>query len=420
MVTERQAPADPTERAPLAWARVLGRGSVKVDFGHHVAVNASGRVLLAARFLADEEHVEAAGELVQLDTDGAQRWRLALANAEHLRAPHVAMDDAGAAYVVGPYEPTDYGPLTASPRTYLTKLEADGGPSWCAVLAPTAMGQPIPAQPLISVAADPRGGACVAWTERDAICVLRVDAKGVLLWERRFPFRGSVDPRIGIGLDASGAAYVWGRFGGAIRFEKDAPAIHAQGWECFLARIQRGGRVRWSQVLRTVQTDDYAVAVHGHGGVTLAAVVRPRAGEERDPGARDLSVAQLDPDGSAIRRTRYRGEAHTCASIRVASTGAEGIALAGYFSGRFTIADREVCSACPATEAIFAARAFGAGASWARALHGPQLQAGLSVHGDASGAVLLAGWCAEGAMELGGQSLTADERAAFFVARYGP
>jgi len=225
---------------------------------------------------------------------------------------------------------------------------------------------------------------------------------------------------VALTLDATGAACVWGAFCGAIRFEgADGPALHSKGWDRFLARVQLDGVVRWSQVLRAVQTDDYAAAGHRNGAVTLAAVVKPRAGEGRDSTARDLYVARLDAAGSTTQRTRYPGTPHACARVVVASTGTDALALAGYFSGSFTIAGQEVRSTSPASESVFVARIGGEGGSWARALHGPELQAGLSVHGDSSGAVVLAGWCAGGAMDFGGERIEAGERAAFFVARYG-
>jgi len=229
----------------------------------------------------------------------------------------------------------------------------------------------------------------------------------------------SVDPRVGLALDAAGAAMVWGAFSGAIRFEGgNGPALQSQGSDRFLARVQIDGAVGWSQVLRAVHTDDYSVAVHRDGGVTLAAVVRPRANEEHHPTSRDRCVARLDATGKTTQRTRHPGAPHACARVMVASTGATGIALAGYFSGSFTIAGQAVRSTTASSESVLVAGLGGAGGSWVRALHGPELQAGLSVHGDASGAVVLAGWCAGGAMDLGGERIEPGERAAFFVARY--
>lgn len=419
MNTEAQA----RPGAPLAWARVLGCGAIQLDYGHGVAVNGGGRVLVAARFDAPEGGAAIdvdGGELVQLDTDGARRWRIVLTGAAHLRAPAVALDDQGAAYVAGPYEPSQRGPLDGSARVCLTQLDAEGRPIWSEPIARMAVVQGLPVQPPIGVAADPHGGACVAWTESGAIRVVRFGATGAQLWERRFPFRGSVDPRVTIALDATGAATVWGAFCGALRFEGgDGPALHSQGWDRFLARVQLDGSARWSQVLRAAHTDDYAAAVHRDGAITLAAVVKPRAGEERDPAARDLSMARLDATGSTTQRTRFAGEPHACARVLVASTGAEGIALAGYFSGSFAIAGQEVRSRMAASESVLVARVGGARGSWARALHGPELQAGLSIHGDASGAVVLAGWCAAGTMDLGGERIEAGERAAFYVVRYG-
>jgi len=352
METEARA----AERAPLAWVRVLGRGALRLDFGHAVAVGALGRVLVAGRFDATAERANEAadaGELVQLDASGAARWRLRIVRADQHCAPSVAMDDAGGAYVLGAFAPVE---------------------------AP--------------------GGAVLVGMIQLAITKLGAD--------------GRFEP--GVGVDASGAAVVWGCFSGGARF--DEQRITSATWARFLVRLGRDGAVKWAQVLRAGGTDDYSVAVLRDGGVMLAAVVRPHEPGAREPGARDLLLAQLDTEGSAIRRTRFRGAAHACAKGLIVASAGDGVALAGYFSGAFTIAGHEVRSATPASEALFVAHVGAAGGSWARAIQGPQLQAGLSVHGDASGAVMIAGWCAGGTMDFRGESIEAGERAAFFAARF--
>jgi hypothetical protein len=226
-----------------------------------------------------------------------------------------------------------------------------------------------------------------------------------------------MDPRIGLVMDASGAMHVWGSFTGSLGFDDDEQPLQSSRWSRFLARIQLDGRVRWSQILSAIRMDDYAVAASA-SGVTLAAVVC-REGQACTAGARDLLVARLDGQGAALERMRFAGAEHSCASVSVATTGRDNVALAGYFSGAFTIAGQEVRSATPASEAVFVARLGSAGEEWACALQGPQLQAGLSVHGDASGAVTIAGWTA-GVMDFGSTRIAASNRAALFVARFHP
>jgi len=298
----------------------------------------------------------------------------------------------------------------------LAKLDADGQPAWLEPLDDVPPIEGLPCQPIARVAAHPLGGACVVIARASALRVVRLSAAGAVLWDRSFVVGGGLfEP--GIGVDASGAAVVWGCFSGAARF--DEQRITSATWARFLVRLEPDGAVDWAQLLRAVGTEDYSVAVRREGGATLAAVVRPHEPGAREPGARDLLLAQLDTEGSAIRRVRFRGATHACAKGLALASAGDGVALAAYFSGAFTIAGCEVRSATPASEALFVARVGDAGSSWARALQGPQLQAGLSVHGDASGAVTIAGWYAGGAMDFGGESIEAGERAAFFVARYG-
>src|ERR1041384_719105 len=96
----------------LAWVRLLGRGAIQLDFGHAVAVNAAGRVLVVARFDAHERDPGDAGAVITLGANGTPQWRARLMGAAHLRAPHVALDDDGAAYIVGPFAPSNGCGLT--------------------------------------------------------------------------------------------------------------------------------------------------------------------------------------------------------------------------------------------------------------------------------------------------------------------
>lgn len=301
----------------------------------------------------------------------------------------------------------------------LTKVDPEGRPLWSEPITRLPVVQGIPVQQPIGLATDPHGGVCVTWIENGALCLARFSDSGVTSWERRFPFRGSLDPNVTIATDASGATTLSGRFTGTIRFEGGAqPSLRSQGSDRFLARVQLDGCVRWSRVLHSARAQDYSTAVHRDGTMTIAAVVKPREGDGRDPASRDLCFITLDAQGSTATHTRILGAPHTCAQVTIASTGAGALAFAGYFSGGFTIDGREVRSGSPAGESVFVGRLDGPGGTWARALHGPELQAGLSVHGDTSGAVVIAGWFAAGLMDLGGVRLAAADRAVLFVARY--
>jgi hypothetical protein len=350
-----------------------------------------------------------AGELVQLDAEGAPRWSVALPGEEARGAPHVAMDDSDASYVAGPFEPSSSGALHRAVRRGVTKLDSQGRPVWCAPVSEAG-----PGTASMDIAADPCGGACVAFCEGGALCAVRFNDAGAQLWERRFPFLGPMRPYVRVGIDATGAATLWGSFAGTLSIGE--ASLAARGWERFVARVTLDGRARWSRVPQTTGATDSSIALHRDGTVSLAAVVCPPEGSERRD-ARDLLLVKLDAQGNAIEHARFPGAPHACASVKVASAG-DAVVLGGYVSGSFVIAGHTVRSAEPATEAVYVARVGDQGGTWARSLPGPQLQAGLSVHGQASGAVTIAGWCAGGSMDLGGVRLPGEARAALFVARY--
>jgi len=327
METEAHA----AERAPLAWVRVLGCGALRLDFGHAVAVGALGRVLVAGRFDAAPERGDEpgdAGELVQLDAKGAARWRRRIVRADRHCAPSLAIDDAGEAYVLGAFAPIDApggAVLVGMITLAITKLDAEGRPVWSVPLADVPHVDGRPCLPTARVAADPLGGARVVIARAAALRVVRLSETGAVLWDRSFVVGGGMfEP--GIGVEASGAAVLWGCFSGRARF--DDQRIASATWARFLVRLEPDGAVDWAQLLRAGGTDDYSVAVPREGGVRLAAVVRPHEPGAREPGARDLLLAQLDTEGSAIRRVRFRGAAHACAKVLALAGAGDGVALA--------------------------------------------------------------------------------------------
>ncbi len=437
-----QAPArascpPPASARVAEWARVLGAGSIHRDFGHSVATNAQGDILVAARLERldedDQEHDDAAvdtsrrddstvdlsgAELVKLARDGERAWAVRLRAARFLRAPCIALDAAGSAYVAGPYAPAD-GALRGAREMSLTKLGPGGAVEWTQPLFEVPLDGGRPRAPVVRVAADPAGGACVTWIgERrrwPAVRAVRFTNEGSIAWDQAWPVISgdAYDPHIG--LDDSGAAVVWGTFRGTLAMDDGVKA--ESGAEArYLARVQADGRVRWAYSLRAYPNTPYAMAV-GSGGEIGQAHLVPAAAPKSADAPPLLALMRIDTAGAPLPSARGRIDRHSSiSSLSIAPTVGGGFALAGYFSGALRLGGTDLRSVTPASEALFVAHAAPDGDLSGRAYQGPQLQAGLSIHGGAVGAVLVSGWLC-GTMVLGSQKIASpSDRAALFVA----
>ena len=423
----------PTRLLP-AWARVVGAGSIRRDFGHHVATNAAGEVLLAARLdrldggtaesTAGNEGAPAscppdltAGRLIKLAPGGGPAWSLLLRDAGLLRAPAVALDDAGAAYVAGPFVPDEAG-LCGGREVTLTKLGPGGAVEWSRPLLLVRVQYGRPLVPVVDVAADPAGGACVSWVgERrgsPVVRALRLSNAGSIEWEYAWPVTGEViAPRIG--LDATGAAVVWGTFRGAVSFapgDDVTSPVEAR----YLARVEPDGRVSWAHALRVEPDAPHAIALGRGGALAVATVVQAaaRSGRER---RRVLALLRLDASGAALKEVRGYFDPHTSIpSLCLSPVAGDTFALAGYFSGALSFGAVQLRGPTPASEAAFIASIDLEGDVSACVLPVPLLSGGLSVHGTGDGAILAAGWAC-GTMMLGGHKIASPpDRAVLFLA----
>lgn len=422
--------------APV-WARALGAGSIRRDFGHNVTTNAAGAVLIAARLDRldgatldiDPAAVNEAtapdvplglgtARLVKLGPGGGPSWTVLLRDAGLLGAPCVALDDAGAAYVAGPYAPDDAG-LCGSREVSLTKLGPAGAVEWSRPLLLVRVHEERPRVPVVRVAAEPAGGACVTWIgeRRGSLVVraLRVSKAGSIEWEYAFPVQGwAGDPQVGV--DDRGGAVLWGTFQGVVSFPPTVEArSHFQAR--YLARVEADGRVSWANVHRSEPDSPHAITVGRDGGIALATVVQPpaRAGREA---RRTLAVVRLDASGALLKVVRGGCDLTTLIpALCLAPLAGGKLALAGYLSGALRFGNRTLRSPTQATETVFVACADEAGEVSAAVFAVPQLSGGLSVHGAADGGIIIAGWIC-GVMTLGSHRIASPrDRAVLFLAK---
>ncbi len=358
--------------------------------------------------------------LVKLAPGGEHSWTVLLREAGLLGAPCVALDDAGHAYIAGPYAPGSAG-LSGSHEVTLTKLGPAGAIEWSRPLALVRYHEERPRVPIVRVAAEPSGGACVTWIgERRGSLVVRalhVSKTGSIEWEYAFPVQGwAVDPHVGV--DDGGGVVLWGTFQGVVSFPPVVEArSHVQAR--YLARVEADGRVSWANVHRVAPDTPHAITVGRDGGVALATVVQSpaRAGREA---CRTLALVRLDASGALLKVVRGGCEPTTLIpALCLAPLAGGKVALAGYLSGALRFESRTLRSPTQATEAVFVACADEAGEVSAAAFAVPQLSGGLSVHGAADGGVIVAAWTC-GAMTFGSHRITSPrDRAALFLAKLG-
>jgi hypothetical protein len=436
-------PGSSREACSVSWARPVGLGSIRRDYGHDLATNAAGDVLLAARLerldLGAWEQGNAAGELgehaapssgkpvtdvtagrlVRLAAFGGPVWSLPLCEPGRRGAPRVALDDGGGAYVAGLYAPGEVG-LCGGRELAVTKLSAAGAVEWSRPLLPVAFRGSQPHPPAFALAADPGGGACVTWIEpregRAAVRAVRFTEAGETAWDHAWKVTSwAREPFVGV--DAGGGATLSGIFQGEIDF---GPGFRVESWVDgrYLVRVPVDGRVRRAHLLRFDSRVPHALAVARDGAVGLLTLAQPRGASAAPP---ELVVARLDAAAGLHRAVRVPCEPRTLlSSLSLAPAGKDGFAVGGYLSGALRVGASTLRNVPPAVEGVFVGAAGGDRLLGARVFPGTQLQAGLSVHGAADGAVLFGGWIC-GTVDIGEHKIASPGHSAlFFLAKLSP
>ncbi|MFO0589889.1 MAG: hypothetical protein U0441_20275 [Polyangiaceae bacterium] len=430
------APTDPSASSVHAWTRVLGTGAIQRDFGHEITANARGEVLVAARLgrlddTARDDNIAvprsrredttvdlSAADLLRLGPSGETIRTVRLRAALALQAPAVALDDAGGAYIAGPYVPQD-GALRGARDVGVTKLGPDGRVEWARALFELPQEAGRPRVQALRSAADPSGGVCLTWIGEQrrwrAVRAVRLASDGAIAWDYSWPITAghADDPHVGV--DESGAALLWGTFRGSLALHDGVRAESASEARYFV-RIEPDGRLCWAYPLPAYSLTPHAIGVARDG--EIAHVFMVPAVHTKGPRAAPLLVVRcIDTDGKPRSLVRGQLDRHgAISSLCVAPGGRDGFTLAGYFSGVLQLGDTTLQSVTPASEAVFIAHVNPNGAVTGRAFQGPQLQAGLSVHASTPGSVVVGGWLC-GSMVLGDHTVTSPAaQAALFLA----
>ncbi|MFO0586062.1 MAG: hypothetical protein U0441_00915 [Polyangiaceae bacterium] len=359
-----------------------------------------------------------AADLLRLGPCGETIRTMRLRAALALRAPAVALDDTGGAYIAGPYVPQD-GALRGGRDVGVTKLDPEGRVVWCRALFEMDHDAGRPRVPVIRAAADPSGGVCLTWIGQQrrwrAVRAVRLASDGALTWDYSWPIASGQVDEPHVGVDESGAALLWGTFRGSLALHDGVRAESASEAR-YLVRVDADGRLCWAYPLRAYSLAPHALGVTRGGEIAHAFMVP--AVHTKGPKAAPLLVVRcIDVDGKPSSLVRGQLDRHSAISSLCIAPGAQdGFTLAGYFSGVLQLGDTTLQSVTLASEAVFVAHVDKSGAVTGRAFQGPQLQAGLSVHASTPGTVVVGGWLC-GSMVLGDHTVTSPaDQAALFLA----
>jgi hypothetical protein len=266
----------------LRWTRQFGTSTA--DFASGVAVDADGRVYVAGYTLGDLEGVSFGDRdafVRAYDAEGALRWTRQFGTLEVDSGVAVAVDAAGRVYVAGytfgDLEGVSFGDRDAFVRSY----DAAGDLRWTRQFGSSAdddvNGVDVDGAGRITVVGSTEGDLEGANAGADDAFVRSYDTDGALRWTRQFGTSAS-DLAADVSVNAGGVVSVVGRTAGALE------GASAGGSDAFIRSYDVDGAVRWARQFGTGSDDGLlgvAVDADGRaavGGYTDGALTGASAG----------------------------------------------------------------------------------------------------------------------------------------------
>lgn len=382
------------------------------------------------------------GAFCALIPDGAEgapeprvAWAFQGGGAEHDKIRAIAVDAEGNTYLTGEFTGVaEFGPVKVEAKGgmdfVLIKLNPRGEVAWVT----TAGGDLIDRG--YAVAVDGGGNTYVTGHFQSPsisfgdtvlenagdydVFVARFDPGGKPVWARR----------------AGGEAYDYGHgivvtdegitVSGAVRGKGDFGTGHGTPGDSmgpFVARYSPAGEVRWTRFLQGQGSGSgHEIAADAAGNLYLGGFFagKGRLGScELDAsGARDLFAAKLDRDGNCLWVTQGGGASDGLVSDIAPSADGSACYLAGMFKATVRFGDASHTSA--GNHDIYLAKLdSGGGALWSVHAGGPDIDYGLGLDVDESGAPLLTGETT-GNVSLLDHEFRAMGRRDLYAARFSP
>lgn len=419
------------------WSKRIGAGSLIPAAGYNMALDSSGDLLLAARFLGELDLREVGGPVLRRGSPHGDAFVAKLDAFGTLRAVtrvldtdagwpslSVAADRAGAGYLVG----------AASSELGAARIDASLTSTWqhtlCDHVSITLD------KDVFGVATDVHGNALITGVGANTTAVeatgvlryvflLKVDPSGHVVRRCRFACTGrAFGPQIAV--DRRGHTLLWGSFNGVLHFDHGVLHSAARGVDLYLAKLDGKGALFWCQRVPTGLGQGLAAALGPAGEVFLCGLGAPRAepsleGFRQEPTA-SLVLAKLDADGHPVFVRQYLTDTPDASAPSIAVDGQGAVLLASHGRRPIDLEKRPSVGGERECTSLFVAKVDGAkgGLRWSRRFKGAADLYGLSVKGCSDGSMRLAGFLS-GELDLGGGLLRSHpKRPELIVVKLGP
>ena len=428
----------------LAWSTYLG--GIYDDHGRGIAVDASGNVLVTGRtyssgWIAGGYDATFNGMwdafVIKLSPDGAHLWSTYLGGSDADYGHSIAVDASGNVLVTsltfsygwtaGGYDTSYDGGVDA----FVAKLSPSGTHLWSTYLGGSSGDYGY------AIAVDASGNVLVTgetyssgWTARgydtthnggyDAF-VAKLSPSGAHLWST-YLGGSSNDRGDDIAVDASGNVLVTGRTYSSGWTAGGYDITHNGGTDAFVAKLSPTGAHLWSTYLGGSNTDSgYGIAVDASGNALVTGLTSSSGWiavgyDATHNGSGDAFVAKLSPGGTHLWST-YLGGSSTDEGRGIAVDASGNVLVTGSTnSSGWTAGGHDITH--NGDMDAFVAKLSPTGAHlWSTYLGGSGTDEGRGIAVDASGNVLVTGETESSGWTAGGYDTTHNGRFDAFVAK---
>ena len=415
-------------------------GTATDERGFDVAVDASGNIYVTGQFFGTTNLGGAnlvslgSGEVfvAKYNSLGVHQWSQRFGGTSSDGGTSVAVDAAGNVLVAGFFQGTaNFGGVDlvsgGSTEIFLARYNSSGTHVWSQRFGSTFADEPM------SIAVDSGsnilvtgyfggtvsfGGAGLVSAGGFDAFVAKYNSSGTHLWSQRFGGTAS-DLGLGIAVDGtnvlvSGYFSLTANFGGA-------NLVSAGSADVFIAKYNSSGTHQWSQRFGGIGSDEgNKVAVDASGNVVatgiFASTVNFGGATLVSAGNDDIFLAKFNSAGVHQWSQRF-GSTNIDTPEDVAVDPAGNVLMSGSFSGPVSFGGSAFTSVGAATD-MFMAKYNSAGVhKWSRRAGNTSADDATAIAVDASGNVLVTGYCA-GTVNLGGVDLAGPGLLDMVLAKY--
>ncbi|MDH4038706.1 MAG: SBBP repeat-containing protein [Candidatus Krumholzibacteria bacterium] len=420
------------------WSRNFG--SATDDFGHSVAMDASGNVILAGQFTGTVNfggsNLVSAGArdifLAKFDASGTHLWSQRLGGTQDDYGLGVCVDATGYVCLTGYFHGTaSLGGSNlvsaGSADIFVARYSPSGAHAWSRRFGSTGsdFGHAIDTDSFgnmimtgnFSGSVDFGSAILASAGGTDMVC-LALTAGGGNLWSRRGGGTGT-DYANRIAVDGSGNAYVTGYFSGTAEF--GGSYLTSAGFDdAYLVKYNASGTHQWSLRFGGPSYDyGQGIAVDAAGNAVVTGLFYDTANfggsNLVSAGSADIYLVKFDSGGAHLWSQRFGGGSYDSGNgVAIDSRG--NVLATGSFQSTASFGGGNLTSR--GSYDVFVVKTNAGGAyQWVLQAGGTFVETGRSVAVDAAGNLAVTGYF-DGTTNFGGEDLTSNGASDVFVARY--